>query len=318
MSPSPRHANGDGDLARGVFPLRHEVLSHPSPGVRVRRLETHGDRDADFGGRLPDGTENLCVFLAPTRSIVGFDGRTVLEGRTSPGSLAIPDGTHMAGTYRGAVDFLEFRVASADVPELLSAHEMRAPTRWCGGGLRPGYTPADELFDRRVRHLATALDRMPRLDVLYFDTLLEACLGHLLRRHVDAERVAVRRRPSLAPTAMRRVADFIEARIGTALRLDELAGVAGVSRAHFARAFHAQAGVTPHRYVMHRRIDAALGLLTRRSLPIETIARLTGFADHAHLTRTFRHQLGITPSAARHAQRRRRWAPGRSRDDQNR
>lgn len=303
-----RHATGGGDRVRGVFPLRHEVLSHPCPGVRVRRLETSGDRDEDFGGRLQDGTENLCVFLAPTRSIVTFDGSTVLGGQAPLGSLGIPDGTHMAGTYRGALDFLEFRVASRDLPELLSEHDMRARTRWSAGGLRPGYAPADDLFDRRIRHLAVALDGVPRVDVLYFDTLLEACLGHLLRRHVDAEQVAVRRRPSLAPTAMRRVADFIEAHIDASLRLDELARVAGVSRAHFARAFHAETGVTPHRYVMHRRIEAALGLMKRRSLPLETIARLTGFADHAHLTRTFRHQLGITPSAARHAQRRRRWA----------
>jgi len=48
-------------------------------------------------------------------------------------------------------------------------------------------------------------------------------------------------------------------------------------------------------YVMQRRLLRALGLL-RRKQPVGEVARLCGFADHAHLTRLFKHSFGLLPS----------------------
>jgi hypothetical protein len=39
--------------------------------------------------------------------------------------------------------------------------------------------------------------------------------------------------------------------------LQELAAAVGYSRSHFLRAFHATTGVTPHRYLLNRRIERA-------------------------------------------------------------
>jgi AraC family transcriptional regulator len=74
---------------------------------------------------------------------------------------------------------------------------------------------------------------------------------------------------------------------------------------HFARAFKAAAGLTPHRYVTRCRVDEAKRLLTTRRLTVDAVARRVGFANGSHLARAFRRLEGVTPSAFARA-------PGRS------
>lgn len=284
-----RIVGGDGPrIKQQLFP---QMLGR----VPVRRLlERYPDR-VEFEATLPAGANNLCVSLVPMASQVALDGEPTINMGGPIGSFAIPDGVNVAGHHRGTIDFIEFRIDNDDLPALLADHDL-VPTT---GQAKPGYVAADSLLERRLHQLRFALDHAPRLDALYLDMTLEACLGQLLRRHVDASFQIRRRRPSLTPAALRRVADFIDANIDQTLRLEELAQVAGVTRAHFARAFRNDTGFTPHRYVMLRRVDAALQMLRRGGMSIAEVASLSGFADNAHLSRIFRTMLGVGPSEAR-------------------
>jgi AraC family transcriptional regulator len=51
--------------------------------------------------------------------------------------------------------------------------------------------------------------------------------------------------------------------------------------------------------VLDRRVERARQLLSRGTLPLKAIAAATGFADQAHMTRTLRDRLGITPGQLR-------------------
>lgn len=284
-----RIVGGDGPI------LQQQCFPQRLGEIPVRRLLEQVPDRIDFEATLPSGADNLCVSLVPMASQVALDGEPTINLGGPIGSFAIPDGTNVQGYHHGTIDFIEFRIDGSDLPGLLEDHELVPAS----GRTKPGYVPADSLLERRLQQLRFALDHAPRLDALYLDAMLEACLGQLLRRHVDASFQSRRRRPSLTPAAIRRVADFIEVHIDQALRLEELAQVAGVTRAHFARAFRNDTGFTPHRYVMLRRVDAALQLLRRRGLSIAEIASLSGFADNAHLSRIFRTMLGVGPSEAR-------------------
>lgn len=282
-------------VAGGGPRIKQQLFPQALGRIPVRRLlERYPDR-VDFEATLPSGASNLCVSLVPMASQVALNGEPTISMGGPIGSFAIPDGVHVAGHHRGNIDFIEFRIENGDLPGLLDEHDL-VPT---SGEPKPGYVAADSLLERRLQQLRFALDHAPRLDALYLDMTLEACLGQLLRRHVDASFQVRRRRPSLTPAALRRVADFIETNIEQSLRLEDLAQIAGVTRAHFARAFRNDTGLTPHRYVMLRRVDAALQLLRRGGLSIAEIASLSGFADNAHLSRIFRAMLGVGPSEAR-------------------
>lgn len=83
------------------------------------------------------------------------------------------------------------------------------------------------------------------------------------------------------------------------LSLALLAREVGVHPVHVARSFRRFLRCTFGDYVVKRRICRALELLPIPDHRITDIAYLCGFADHAHLSRTFKKCLGITPSTYR-------------------
>lgn len=96
-----------------------------------------------------------------------------------------------------------------------------------------------------------------------------------------------RARPPAAPphrplpaTRMRKVHEFVEARLGEPIGLVELAAAAGLS---------------PHQFVLNRRLDRARKLIADRGSTLSAIALAAGFSSQAHMTTSFRTPLGRTP-----------------------
>jgi len=83
--------------------------------------------------------------------------------------------------------------------------------------------------------------------------------------------------------------------------LADLASHAGLSRFHLLRLFRQATGVTPHQYVLRRRIDWAAHRLLETSAPVTTVAYDCGFEDLSNFNRTFRGTYGLSPRAFRRA-----------------
>jgi AraC-like DNA-binding protein len=79
----------------------------------------------------------------------------------------------------------------------------------------------------------------------------------------------------------------------------DLARVAHFSPAQFRRVFREWAGTSPHDFLQNERLKLARRLLENTTVPIEAIARQTGFSGAAAFTRAFRYCTGHTPSAYR-------------------
>ena len=88
---------------------------------------------------------------------------------------------------------------------------------------------------------------------------------------------------------------WIGTHIDSAIRLQHVAAAAGLSPSHFGHLFTAQVGIPLRRYVLWRRLREAIGLAMRGGSLTEA-AHAAGFADSAHLSRTFRDTFGVTPS----------------------
>lgn len=83
------------------------------------------------------------------------------------------------------------------------------------------------------------------------------------------------------------------------ITVTSLAKVAGMSSAHFARAFKLAFGTPPHRYLLTRRIERAAALLRDTDLPIIEIALSSGWNSLGTFGRVFRDILGESPTAVR-------------------
>lgn len=110
-------------------------------------------------------------------------------------------------------------------------------------------------------------------------------------------------RGGLPPRAARRVRDYIDAHLDENVSIEVLAGVAGLSMFHFARAFKQSEGLTPHGYIVQRRVRRAQELLAGTDLPLSEIALAAGFSDQSHCSRRFREHVGVTPSTYRWSMR---------------
>lgn len=89
--------------------------------------------------------------------------------------------------------------------------------------------------------------------------------------------------------------EWIGAHIGGPIRQVELARAMHLSESRLAHLFSAQIGVPLRRYVLWRRLRIA----TERAIRGESLtaaAHAAGFADSAHLSRSFRAHFGVAPS----------------------
>jgi AraC-like DNA-binding protein len=84
-----------------------------------------------------------------------------------------------------------------------------------------------------------------------------------------------------------------------ALRADELAREAGISRAVFFERFHRLVGETPQRYARAWRLLQARRALLRGAVPMSKAAAAAGYASSAGFSRAFRRQFGHRPSRLR-------------------
>jgi len=96
--------------------------------------------------------------------------------------------------------------------------------------------------------------------------------------------------------ALRRARDLIDRDYAEPLDLDAMAGQAGYSRFHFARAFTAAYGETPRPYLTRRRIERAKTLLRTANLSVTEICFLVGFASLGSFSTRFCGLVGQSPS----------------------
>src|SRR5205807_7653999 len=94
---------------------------------------------------------------------------------------------------------------------------------------------------------------------------------------------------------------YIESHLAEPLTLDDVAGVAGVSRFHLVRAFAAATGFSVMRYVRARRLSMAARALAAGAPDILTLALEADYGSHEAFTRAFRDHFGVTPEAVRAA-----------------
>jgi AraC family transcriptional regulator len=91
-----------------------------------------------------------------------------------------------------------------------------------------------------------------------------------------------------------RLRDYIISNIGEPIEVAALAKIAGRSPFHFSRVFSRSVGVSPHRYIVHLRLQRALELARSGDTGLAEIAVRTGFADQSHLWRWVRRVHGVS------------------------
>jgi AraC-like DNA-binding protein len=164
--------------------------------------------------------------------------------------------------------------------------------------------------------------RLPREWVLRVLTLLDAALQELNPEERAAQcyllEAASHLRQQISPEAAgraadgggrllawqaRKVRDHIDAHITGPVPVADLCAIIQRSETHFSRSFKRTFGVSPHGFVIQRRLELAIRLMLESDICLSDIALQCGFTDQAHLCKHFRHAMGQPPGAWRRAHR---------------
>src|SRR3984893_14416194 len=96
-----------------------------------------------------------------------------------------------------------------------------------------------------------------------------------------------------------RAKDFVDARYAEAITVEDLAAVAGLSRAAFRGVFTTPSGESPHAYLQSRRLERAAALLRYTDRSVADICVMVGLQSIGSFTTSFTRVFGKPPAAYR-------------------
>jgi AraC-like DNA-binding protein len=266
----------------------------------------HSERRRSWGPILADvvsrdAGEAVCRSSCHrlTFTLTDFDG-TMADDDHSEWRCRLVRGSFV---YRPPDTTLRSNLTAGRYIQILQSHETYddlAQQMVRGGVFRPEprYGLTDPVVARLVRMIAGEVAG-GILDHVLADALNTALAVRIARCFVDHAAPAPAN--GLSSDRLQRVRDYIEAHLADPLNLDQIADIACLSPYHFCRSFKQATGLTPHHYVVQRRVERAKTLMRCTQRPLGLIAQEAGFTDQSHLTSIFRRELGVTPARFRAA-----------------
>jgi AraC family transcriptional regulator len=239
----------------------------------------------------------VSVELRPFRPINVFcDGRHMRKPASGSGAFALYDlRKSWCADIRDPFDTLQIFVP-------LSSFRDFATER-SSSFLDLRYDVRNVRYDAVMLHLMQAmlpaLERPHEVSALYLDSMFLAARDHIASAYGAFKKEVTNYKSGLTARQLRHALEFIEANLSEDVRLEEVAKACATSSSSLARGFKASLGVSPHCWVLNRRIALAQRLIYEGSMPLSEIAASCGFADQSHLTRVFVRKVGNSPATWR-------------------
>jgi len=232
--------------------------------------------------------------LGPTD--VFRDGRHIIQPATGPGSLALYDlRQSWAANLRDPFDNLSMFLPVSTFQELAAERnqtflDLRFDVR---------DRPYDEVMQSLGRAILSALARPHEFSGLYLDHVFLAIREHLAANYGEFAGNPKRDQRGLTNHQMRSALEYIEAHMADDISLADTARASGTSISSLTRGFRTSLEVSPHQWVLTRRIALAQRLMSAGKRPLSEIAVLCGFADQSHFARVFLRHVGASPGVWR-------------------
>ena len=160
-----------------------------------------------------------------------------------------------------------------------------------------------KLVDARVGALAATVnaERIAGFPSgrLFLDSVEQALAVALVNDYAVRHHSLQTHRGGLGSARLRRIKEFIDAKIEDDLTLCEMAQAVELSTAYFSRMFRKSTGETPHQFLLRRRLERAKKMLRSADERVLDVAVACGFKSQQHFAQVFRHVCRVTPTEYR-------------------
>jgi AraC family transcriptional regulator len=235
----------------------------------------------------------------------------VLAMALQPGSIEVGSRrsemirvTYDAGEMSLVPNHLEKWFRNADLHSLCIAISEAALTAAADGTSgEVELRRTDNLVDARLGALVEAVnaERIAGFPSgrLFLDSVEQALAVALVNGYAVRHRSVQTHRGGLGSARLRRIKEFVHAKMEDELTLCEMAQLVELSPAHFSRMFRKSTGESPHHFVLRHRVERAKEMLPAAEERVLDVAVACGFKTQQHFARVFRRMCGVSPTEYR-------------------
>ncbi len=226
-----------------------------------------------------------------TQIVIGLKGQAEFEVRglgnlvgPGQGCVVTPETDHAFGGLAMQSDILvvNLPMPQHDDPLLLQKiNDLRRSDT---------YFKLDNQIQRIIQLLVSEMQEHP--DDLLLSRACNDTVVALLQRHISAFQT-LRKESRFDLDAIDR---YINTHIGHSISVAQLAGSVFLGESQFHMLFKDQMGITPHQYVLGKRIDMAKVLIESGEFSFGQVAEMTGFSGQSTFTHSFSRLQGMSPS----------------------
>jgi AraC family transcriptional regulator len=276
------------------------LQSQAMHGGRLAVTELRIDK-AGYGMTSPMGSDDaylICLNLKQqTAHELWYDGRSVCSSAYAAGTTYLLDLRRDPIAYIGdPLHSLYFYMPRKVIGEA-SAEINQSSTGDIA--LPPGECLNDSIIMSIGQTLLPIFRSQSALHQPLVDHLLQGLCAYLSLNYGGSSIASDVVKGALAPWQQRLVSQMMRERIFDGIAITELAEACGLSAGALVRGFKKSTGVSPHQWLLYRRIDLAIELMSDPDTSLAEIAYSAGFSDQSHFSRVFAQKMSVTPGAWR-------------------
>ena len=165
--------------------------------------------------------------------------------------------------------------------------------------LVPGFNLKDDQLMYLLLGLLTVAEDHSYADTLISDLMVNALCIRLAKHYSASKLSPAPQRGGLPLARLKKVLEFVDANLDRNISLSALAEAANMNLYYFATLFRKSMRMSPHQYVLNRRVERAKRLLRDRNRSVLEVSLQVGFDHPNNFARAFRRMAGISPSEFR-------------------
>ena len=217
----------------------------------------------------------------------------------------------LIASHRPGNSFYTLVIPKAQMEELAASEGVVCPPEW-----HDVLCPNDPVLRRCMEHLSTPTPAGESDWGEHKDEMARRLMMRVLELHGRGTPAWRCDTSGFDKRTVEDLVGYIDEHLSPGPLLGDMGPLVGISPSHFARKFRQSTGLSLHRFVNIRRIQASFPLLRTNDIPLAHLAIDLGFASQSHFTRLFSELTGMTPAKYRN-QSKPTVAPGSSMADRS-